>query len=88
MCGLSIMQVMGFGKQKGWKEFVRGTEVDYNFLPKVKLEIVVSDDQVQAVVDKICDIAYTGNVGDGKIFISEVLDANPYPDAREGALTP
>lgn len=73
--GLSINQVMGCGKQKGWKEFVRGTEVDYNFLPKIKLEIVLTDDQVERVVDKICDIAYTGDVGDGKIFISEVLDA-------------
>lgn len=73
--GLSVNQVMGFGKQKGWKEFVRGTEIDYNFLPKVKLEIVVADDQAEDVVEKICQIAYTGNVGDGKIFISEVLDA-------------
>jgi nitrogen regulatory protein P-II 1 len=73
--GLSINQVMGCGKQKGWKEYVRGTEVDYNFLPKIKLEIVVMDDQVENVVNKICDIAYTGDVGDGKIFISEVLDA-------------
>lgn len=73
--GLSIIQVMGFGKQKGWKEYVRGTEIDFNFLPKVKLEIVVSDELLDSVVDKICEIAYTGNVGDGKIFISEVLDA-------------
>ena len=73
--GLTINQVMGFGKQKGWKEFIRGTEVDYNFLPKVKLEIVVPDDQVEGIVNMICEIAYTGNVGDGKIFISEVLDA-------------
>ncbi len=73
--GLSINQVMGAGKQKGWKEYVRGNEIDYNFLPKVKLEIVVSDEQVEDVVDKICEIAYTGSVGDGKIFISEILDA-------------
>ena len=73
--GLSVMQVMGFGKQKGWKEFVRGTEVDYNFLPKVKLEIVVSDEQVEPLIAMICEIAYTGNVGDGKIFVSDVQDA-------------
>lgn len=73
--GLSINQVMGCGKQKGWKEFVRGTEVDYNFLPKIKLEIVVPDEQVEEIVNKICDIAYTGDVGDGKIFILDVLDA-------------
>lgn len=73
--GLSINQVMGCGKQKGWKEFVRGTEVDYNFLPKIKLEIVVTDDRVEDIVAKICDIAYTGEVGDGKIFISDIADA-------------
>ena len=73
--GLSINQVMGFGKQKGWKEYVRGTEVDYNFVPKVKLEIVVADEKVEALVDKICEIAFTGNVGDGKIFILDVQDA-------------
>ena len=66
---------MGFGKQKGWKEYVRGTEIDYNFVPKVKLEIFVSDDQVEAIIDKICDIAYTGAVGDGKIFVLDVHDA-------------
>lgn len=73
--GLSINQVMGCGKQKGWKEFVRGTEIDYNFLPKIKLEIVVPDEQVEDVIGKICDIAYTGDVGDGKIFVVEILDA-------------
>jgi nitrogen regulatory protein P-II 1 len=73
--GLSINQVMGCGKQKGWKEYVRGTEIDYNFLPKIKLEIVVTDEQAEGVVNKICDIAYTGDVGDGKIFITEVTDA-------------
>ena len=73
--GLSISQVMGCGQQKGWKEYVRGTEVDYNFLPKIKLEIFVLDEQVEDLINKICDIAYTGEVGDGKIFISEVSDA-------------
>jgi nitrogen regulatory protein P-II 1 len=73
--GLSVCQVMGCGRQKGWKEFVRGTEVDYNFLPKVKLEIVVPDERAEDVIDKICEIAYTGEVGDGKIFVSEVTDA-------------
>lgn len=73
--GLSISQVMGFGKQKGWKEYVRGTEIDYNFLPKVKLEIVVADDQAERIIDRICEIAFTGNVGDGKIFVTDILDA-------------
>lgn len=73
--GLSISQVMGCGQQKGWKEFVRGTEVDYNFLPKIKLEIVAPDEQTEDIVNKICDIAQTGEIGDGKIFISEIADA-------------
>ena len=73
--GLSISQIMGFGKQKGWKEFVRGTEVDYNFLPKIKMEIVVNDDQVEDVINKICKLAYTGEPGDGKIFVIDVIDA-------------
>ena len=73
--GLSVCQVMGFGKQKGWKEFIRGTEVDYNFLPKIKLEIVVADDEVENIVSKITEGACTGCVGDGKIFITDVCDA-------------
>lgn len=73
--GLSISQIMGCGNQKGWKEYVRGAEVEYNFLPKLKIEIVVPDEQVEALVDKICEKAYTGEIGDGKIFISDILDA-------------
>jgi nitrogen regulatory protein P-II 1 len=73
--GLSISQIMGAGNQKGWKEYVRGAEVEYNFLPKLKLEIVVLDGQVEEIIEKICEKAYTGEVGDGKIFITDVLDA-------------
>ena len=73
--GLSIMQVMGCGNQKGWKSFVRGTAVDYNFLPKIKIEMVVLDEQVDAVVESIIEKAYTGECGDGKIFVSEIIDA-------------
>ena len=73
--GLSISQVMGFGQQKGWKEYVRGMEIDYNFLPKIKLEIVLPDERAEMVVGKICEIAHTGEAGDGKIFISEIVDA-------------
>lgn len=72
--GLSISQIMGCGNQKGWKEYVRGTEVEYNFLPKIKLEIVVPDEKVEKLVDMICKKAHTGEVGDGKIFIYDVLD--------------
>jgi nitrogen regulatory protein P-II 1 len=73
--GLSISQTMGCGKQKGWKEIVRGNEIDYNFVPKMKIELVVRDEQVEDIIEKIRHTAVTGEVGDGKIFISEVLDA-------------
>jgi nitrogen regulatory protein P-II 1 len=73
--GLSISQVMGCGNQKGWKEFVRGTEVDYNFLPKIKIETIVADDVAESVIDAIIEKVYTGEYGDGKIFVSEISDA-------------
>lgn len=73
--GLSITQVCGCGNQKGWKEYVRGAEVDVQFLPKIKIEIVAEDEQVEKIIDMICDKAYTGEVGDGKIFITNVETA-------------
>lgn len=73
--GMSIMQVMGCGNQKGWKEFVRGTEIDYNFLQKIKIEIVVLEEQAEEVIQSIIDISYTGEFGDGKIFVYDVCDA-------------
>ena len=73
--GLSIQQVMGCGNQKGWKEFIRGTEIDYNFLPKIKVEMVVLDEQAEGVVAAIIATARTGEFGDGKIFLYDVQDA-------------
>lgn len=73
--GLSISEIMGCGSQKGWKEYVRGSEVDYKFLPKIKVEIVVIDEKVDEIIDSICEQCFTGEVGDGKIFISEIQDA-------------
>lgn len=73
--GISVTQIMGSGCQKGWTEFIRGSEVDYNFLPKIKIELVVSDEQMEDVVQKIITTAQTGEIGDGKIFISEIQDA-------------
>ena len=73
--GLSITQIMGCGNQKGWKEYVRGSEVDYNFLPKIKIELVVLDNQVEKIIESIIDELYTGEYGDGKIFIYDVNDA-------------
>ena len=70
--GMTITQVMGCGNQHGWSEYYRGTEVLLNMIPKVKFELIVDDDDANRLVDIICDTAATGEVGDGKIFISSV----------------
>ena len=71
--GVTINQVMGCGKQHGWKEFIRGNEVLVHFLPKVEIKIVVEDSKVDEVVKLLMDISKTGEVGDGKIFISNIV---------------
>lgn len=73
--GLTVAEVKGFGRQKGHKELYRGAEYVVEFLPKVKLEVVVPDDKLQAVLDAIMKAASTGRIGDGKIFVSPVEDA-------------
>lgn len=70
--GMTISQVMGCGNQHGWKEHYRGTEVLLNMVPKVKFEAVVDDGEVDAMVDAMASAARTGEVGDGKIFVSPV----------------
>ena len=70
--GMTITQVMGCGNQHGWSEYYRGTEVLLNMIPKVKFELVVADEDTERLVDLICETASTGEVGDGKIFISPV----------------
>ena len=70
--GMTIAQVMGCGNQHGWSEYFRGTEVLLNMLPKVKFELVVPESEVARLIDIICVTAATGEVGDGKIFISPV----------------
>lgn len=70
--GMTISQVNGCGNQHGWKEYFRGTEVLLNMVPKVKFELVVDDGEVDKLVEVIQETARTGNVGDGKIFISPV----------------
>ena len=67
--GLTVTEVKGFGRQKGHTELYRGAEYVIDFLPKIKLEIIVSDDMVTKVIDAIMDSAKTGKIGDGKIFI-------------------
>lgn len=73
--GMTITEVKGFGRQKGHKELYRGAEYVVEFLPKVKIEVVVADDALKGVVDAIIKAASTGRIGDGKIFISPVDDA-------------
>jgi nitrogen regulatory protein P-II 1 len=67
--GLTVTEVKGFGRQKGHKELYRGAEYEIEFLPKVKLEIVVPDSEVETVVDAIVASARTGRLGDGKVFV-------------------
>ena len=70
--GMTIYQVHGCGNQHGWKEYFRGSEVLLNMIPKVKFEIIVEDSRVDEIVDVIVGVARTGEVGDGKIFISSI----------------
>jgi nitrogen regulatory protein PII len=73
--GMTVTEVKGFGRQKGHTEIYRGSEYTVDFLPKVKLEIVVDDGQVAGVVDAIVKTANTGKIGDGKVFVSPVEQA-------------
>ena len=73
--GMTVTDVRGFGRQKGQKEHYRGEEYTIRFLPKVRLELVVQDDEVSKATKAISDAARTGNIGDGKIFVIEVKDA-------------
>jgi len=73
--GMTITEVKGFGRQKGHTEIYRGAEYIVDFLPKIKIEVVVSDDQVHEVIEAIQEAAHTGRIGDGKIFISTIDEA-------------
>jgi nitrogen regulatory protein P-II 1 len=72
--GMTLTEVRGFGRQKGHTETYRGTEYSVDFVPKVKLEIAVADDKLQKIVDTIIRTAQTGQIGDGKIFVSDLCD--------------
>jgi nitrogen regulatory protein P-II 1 len=73
--GLSVIEVKGFGRQKGHTELYRGAEYVVDFLPKVKIEVVLDDDLVDAAIEAIIDAAKTDKIGDGKIFVSPVEQA-------------
>ena len=73
--GMTVSEVKGFGRQKGHTEIYRGSEYTVDFLPKIKLEVVLVDAQVAAAVDAIVKAAKTGKIGDGKVFVSSVENA-------------
>ncbi|MBT3183073.1 MAG: P-II family nitrogen regulator [Nitrospina sp.] len=72
--GITVTEVKGFGRQKGHTELYRGAEYVVDFLPKVKLEIVIADAQAEEVIDTIMKAAQTGRIGDGKIFVTDLAD--------------
>ena len=73
--GLSVVEVKGFGRQKGHTELYRGAEYVVDFLPKVKIEVVLPDEQVERAIDAIVQSANTGKIGDGKIFVTSIEQA-------------
>src|SRR4029078_71632 len=73
--GMTVSEVKGFGRQKGHTEIYRGNEYTVDFLPKIKVEIVLADALVQSAIDAIVKSAKTGKIGDGKVFVSPVEDA-------------
>jgi nitrogen regulatory protein P-II 1 len=73
--GITVTEAKGFGRQKGHTELYRGAEYVVDFLPKVRLEIVVDDDQAERVIEAIANAARTGRIGDGKIFVSAIESA-------------
>ena len=82
--GLSVLEAKGFGRQKGHTELYRGAEYVVDFLPKVKIEVVIPDDQLDTTVEAIISAAKTGKIGDGKIFVSTVEQAIRIRTSEEG----
>ena len=72
--GMTVTEVRGFGRQKGHKEQYRGAEYTVDFLPKVKLEVIVAEDQAKPVIEAIVRTARTGQIGDGKIFVTDLAE--------------
>jgi nitrogen regulatory protein PII len=83
--GMTVSEVKGFGRQKGHTEIYRGSEYTVDFLPKVKLETVVEDEDAESVVDTIVKAAATGKIGDGKVFVSNVEEAVRIRTGEKGA---
>ena len=82
--GLTATEVKGFGRQKGHTELYRGAEYVVDFLPKIKLEIVLAEDQVEACIEAITKAAHTGRIGDGKIFVTSIEQVIRIRTGEEG----
>ncbi len=83
--GMTVLEAKGYGRQKGHTELYRGAEYVVDFLPKIKIEVVVADDQLAGALEAITSAARTGRIGDGKIFVSEVLDVLRIRTGETGA---
>jgi nitrogen regulatory protein P-II 1 len=83
--GMTVIEAKGYGRQKGHTELYRGAEYVVDFLPKIKIEVVVADDQLEPALESIVGAARTGRIGDGKIFVSEILDVLRIRTGETGA---
>jgi len=83
VAGLTVSEVKGFGRQKGHTEIYRGAEYTVNFLPKIKIEVVVSSDRADRVVEAIAAAAKTGQIGDGKVFVIDGQPCAAHPHRRD-----
>lgn len=84
--GMTVLEAKGYGRQKGHSELYRGAEYVIDFLPKIKIEVVVGDDQLAGALEAIQNAARTGRIGDGKIFVSEITDVIRIRTGESGAL--
>ncbi|HEX3366973.1 P-II family nitrogen regulator [Phenylobacterium sp.] len=83
--GMTVIEAKGYGRQKGQTELYRGAEYVVDFLPKIKIEVVIGDDQLARALEAISTSARTGRIGDGKIFVSEILDVMRIRTGETGA---
>ena len=83
--GITVVEAKGFGRQKGHTELYRGAEYVVDFLPKVKIELIIEDSQLDAAIEAIKKAAYTGRIGDGKIFVSAIEEAIRIRTGERGA---
>ncbi len=84
--GMTVSEVKGFGRQKGHTEIYRGSEYTVDFLPKIKIELVLADSEVEAAVEAIVKSARTGKIGDGKVFVSSIEEAVRIRTEEKGEL--